>query len=234
MDLLHTPLFGLLLTLASYRAAVWVYHKSGRAPVCHPFLLSMLPVVIVLKSVDIHFAEYQEQVSLINFLLGPATVALAWPMYRQLRVLGQIWLPLLLVVGVGGLLAPALTVGIAWSMGAPLDVLGSLVPKSVTTPIAIEVAKLTGGITALTAGVVAYTGILGAVCAPGILRWLKVHDERVKGFTIGLTSHAIGTARAFELSETAGAFSSLALSLTGTFTAVLLPILWAWLSASFF
>lgn len=232
MELLHTPLFGLLLTLASYRAAVWVYQQSGRAPLCHPFLLSMLPVVLVLKLVGIDFPEYEQQVSLINFLLGPATVALAWPMYRQLHALRSAWRPLLILVCAGGLLAPTLTVGIAWLMGAPLDVLGSLVPKSVTTPIAIEVARMTDGIPALTAGVVAYTGILGAVCAPTLLRWLKVTDERVRGFTIGITAHAIGTARAFELSETAGAFSSLALSLTGTFTAVLLPILWAWLAAS--
>lgn len=233
MPLVHTTLFGLLLTLASYRFAVWLYHKSGRSLALHPFIVSMIPVVIALKLLDIDYAEYLHQTDIIQFLLGPATVALAWPMHRQLRVLGKIWLPLLITVCVGGLLAAGICVGIAWVMGAPEQVLSSLVPKSITTPIALEVVKMTGGNAALIAGVVAITGIIGAVCAPAILRWMKITDDRVRGFVIGLTSHAIGTARAFELSETAGAFSSLALSLTGTFTALVLPVLWSWIEVHY-
>lgn len=231
MDLLHTPLFGLLLTLGSYRFATWLYQKSGRSPALHPFVVSMVPVVLALKLLDIQFDDYLQQTNIIQFLLGPATVALAWPMYRQLHVLGKIWRPLLITVCIGGLLAPGICVGIAWAMGTPNMVLSSLVAKSITTPIALGVGEMTGGSGALIAGVVAITGIVGAICAPTILRWLKITDDRVRGFTIGLTSHAIGTARAFEISETAGAFSSLALSLTGTFTAIFIPILWSLIQA---
>ena len=233
MELVHTPLFGLLLTLASYRFAVWLYHKSHHTLVLHPFIVSMFPVVIALKLLDIDYDEYMHQTDIIQFLLGPATVALAWPMHRQLRVLGKIWLPLLITVCVGGLLAAGICVGLAWLMGAPQQMLNSLVPKSITTPIALEVVKMTGGLPALTAGVVAITGIVGALCAPAIMRWMKITDDRVRGFVIGLTSHAIGTARAFELSETAGAFSSAALSLTGTFTALVLPVLWSWIEVHY-
>lgn len=226
MALLHTPLFGLLLTLACYRLAVSLYKKSGGSLVLHPFLVSMILVSAVLTLVGIDFPEYLDQTSIIQFLLGPATVALAWPMYRQLHVLGRIWFRLLMVTVIGGISAAAICVGLAWLMGAPELVLASLVPKSITTPIALEVAKVTGGSASLVAGVVAVTGIIGALFAPPILRWMNITDDRVRGLTIGLTSHAIGTARAFELSQTAGAFSSLAMSLNGAFTALLVPILW--------
>lgn len=233
MELLHTPLFGLLLTLISYKIATQLYKKSGGSLALHPFIISMIPVVITLKLADINYAEYMRQTDIIQFLLGPATVALAWPMHRQLRVLGKIWLPLLITVCIGGLLAAGICVGIAWAMGAPELMLSSLTAKSITTPIALEVVKLTGGSAALVAGAVAITGIVGAICAPAMLRWLKITDDRVRGFVIGLTSHAIGTARAFELSETAGAFSSLALSLTGTFTALVIPVLWSWIEVHY-
>ena len=233
MELIHTPLFGLLLTLSCYRACAHLYQKIGGMLLLHPFIISMIPVVLALKWLNIGYEEYLHQTWLIQFLLGPATVALAWPMYRQLHVLGKIWLPLLLTIVIGGLLAPGICVGIAWLMGAPPLVLDSLAPKSITTPIALEVVKLTGGSGALTAGVVAVTGIVGAFCAPTILGWLNITDTRVRGFTIGLTSHAVGTARAFELSETMGAFSSLALSLNGTFTALVIPILWSWIQVHY-
>ncbi len=229
-ELIHTPLFGLLLTLASFKAAGWLYHKAGRTPLLHPFAVAMIPVVLVLKALDIQFSEYLDQTTIIQFLLGPATVALGWPMYRQLHTLGGIWKRLVVLIVICVLVVPAICVGIAWAMGAPLDMLSSLAPKSITTPIALGVVELTGGIAALTAGVVALTGIVGAICAPSILKWMKITDDRVKGLTIGITSHAIGTARAFEISEKAGAFSSLALSLMGALTAVVIPLVWAWLS----
>lgn len=227
MELLHTPLFGLLLTLASYRAAQWLYHKSGDRVILHPLIVAMLPVVLTLKWFDISYGEYLQQTKLIQFLLGPATVALAWPLYRQLKVLGKIWLRLLLITVLGGLLAAAISVGLAWLMGASDLVLSSLVAKSITTPIALAVVQETGGSGALVAGAVAVTGILGAIFAPAILRLMKITDERVQGFTIGITSHAFGTARAFELNSKVGAFSSIALSLNGVFTALVVPVLWS-------
>lgn len=226
MELLHTPLFGLLLTLSCYRLSVLLYQKSGSSLIFHPFMVSMVSVSIVLKIIGINFDEYLQQTSIIQFLLGPATVALAWPMYRQLHVIGKIWQRLVVATLIGGFLAAIICVGIAWVMGAPTDVLASLVPKSITTPIAIEVVKVTGGSASLAAGVIAVTGIIGAFCAPPLLRWMKITDERVIGFTIGLTAHAIGTARAFELGNKAGAFSSLALSLNGAITALVVPVLW--------
>lgn len=230
-ELLHSPLFGLLLTIACYRLAWQLYERSHRSPLLHPFLVAMVPVVLVLWLLDISYSEYISQTTLLQFLLGPATVALAWPLYRQLTHVRKIWRPLLLFIAIGTPLAAGTAVAIAWAMGAPMDVLGSLAPKSITTPIALEVVKFTGGYGALAAGIIAITGIVGAMAAPLVFRLLNVTDDRIRGLALGMVAHAIGTARAFEYSEKAGAFSSLALGLTGLLTALLLPLIWPWLAA---
>lgn len=229
-ELLHTPLFGLLLTLASYRLGQWLYGRSGSSPLLHPLLVAAVPVVLVLLWAGIPYAEYRQQTRPLSFLLGPATVSLAWPLYRQLHIVRRSLRPVLAVTVIGAVLASGICVGLAWSLGAPLDVLGSLAPKSITTPIALEVVRFTGGHPSLTVGAVAVTGITGALLGPPIFRMLGINDDRIRGFALGLSSHAIGTARAFEYSERAGAFAGLALGLTGTFTALTLPWLWPWLS----
>lgn len=229
MSLASTPLFALLLTLASYRFAVWLYRQSGRFLLCHPFLVAMIPVSLALWLLDIPYREYLQDTALLQFLLGPATVALAWPLYRQLSAIRAIGSQVLVAVAVGGTLACLTAVGLGWWYGAPLDVLGSVAPKSVTTPIALEIAQLIEGIPALAAGGVAVTGIVGVLAAPVVFRLFRITDDRVQGMTLGIVAHAIGTARAFEYGERAGAFSSLALGLTGLFTALALPVAWPWL-----
>ncbi|MFC6329670.1 LrgB family protein [Alloalcanivorax gelatiniphagus] len=211
IELVHTPLFGLLLTLASYRLAVWIYGKSHSLPVLHPFLVASVPVIVVLPWAGVSYEEYRQQTSILSFLLGPATVALAWPLYRQLRTVRQVWRPVLITTLVGAALAEGIAIGLAWWLGAPEQVVGSLAPKSITTPIAVEVVKSTGGLVSLAAGAVAITGIVGA-----------------------LVAHAIGTARAFEFGEKAGAFAGLALGLTGLVTALALPWLWPWIAGWLF
>ncbi|HCE38875.1 Inner membrane protein YohK [Alcanivorax sp. ALC70] len=233
-ELLHTPLFGLLLTLASYRAATWLYGKAHSLPVFHPFLVASIPVVVVLPMVGLSYEEYREQIQGLSFLLGPATVALAWPLYRQLRTVRSVWKPVLITTLVGAALAAGISVLLAWWLGAPEPVVGSLAPKSITTPIAVEVVRSTDGFVALAAGAVAITGIVGALVAGSIFRLLRVHDDRIRGFALGLVAHAIGTARAFEYGEKAGAFASLALGLTGLVTALALPWLWPWIAGWLF
>lgn len=230
MSAFQTPLFALLLTLASYRLSWWLYERSGRHPLAHPFLLAMIPVIVVLLLLNISYRDYLAGTAVLQFFLGPATVALAWPLYRQLSTLQKIWQQVLLYVFIGAPLAAGLTIALAALCGAPLDVIGSLAPKSITTPIALEVSQMVGGFPALAAGAVAITGIVGVIAAPLAFRLLRVTDDRIRGLALGLVSHAIGTARAFEYSERAGAYSSLALGLTGLLTAIALPWLWPWIS----
>lgn len=227
--LANTPLFGLLLTLLSYRFALAVYQRSHQLPLFHPFLVASIPVIIVLPLVGVDYERYREQTALLSFLLGPVTVALAWPLYRQLHAVREVLSPLLFATVVGGTLAAAIAVGLAWWLGASSEILSSLAPKSITTPIAVEVVKSTGGLASLAAGAVAITGIVGALAAGPIFRLLKITDPRIKGFALGLVAHAIGTARAFEFGEKAGAFAGLALGLCGLFTALSLPLVWPWI-----
>ncbi|ASK36218.1 LrgB family protein [Alloalcanivorax mobilis] len=228
--LLHTPLFGLLLTLASYRVALLIYGKVNNLPLFHPFIVAAIPVIVVLPLAGVSYSEYRQQTEVLSFLLGPATVALAWPLYRQLHTVRSVWKPVIATTVIGAALAAGISVGLAWWLGAPEQVVGSLAPKSITTPIAVEVAKSTDGLVSLTAGAVAITGIVGALLGGLIFRLLRVHDDRIRGFALGLVAHAIGTARAFEYGEKAGAFASLALGLTGLLTALALPWLWPWVS----
>lgn len=226
IELLHTPLFSILLTLVCYRLGEWVYAKSQRFPLCHPFIIALPPLTWGLYQAAIDFDTYLEHTTAIHFWLGPATVALAWPLYRQLTTIGQHWRGIAIATVLGALVAMFTAVGIAALLKAPAEVVGSLASKSITTPIAIEIVKHSGGYIALAAGAVAFTGIFGAVVAPPMMTALGIEDPRVRGFTLGLVAHAIGTARAFEEGEQAGAFASLALSLTGITTALLLPWLW--------
>lgn len=219
-----TPLLGLTLTLAAYLLGDWIYRRAGQHPLLNPVLLAIALLVALLTLTDTPYPTYFEGAQFVHFLLGPATVALAVPLYFNFSKLKRLWLPLL-----GGLLAGSLTaavsaIGIAWALGASPETLLSLAPKSVTAPVAMGIAEKLGGLASLTAILVVSTGILGAVLGPWALNALRVRDQAVRGFAIGVASHGIGTARAFQESEEAGAFSGLAMGLNILATALLLPL----------
>jgi predicted murein hydrolase (TIGR00659 family) len=220
-----TPLLGLTITLVAYIAGDWIYRRAGMQPLLNPVLLAVLALMAVLLATGTPYPTYFEGAQFVHFLLGPATVALAVPLYFNLGKLKRLWLPLL-----GGLLAGSLTaavsaVGIAWLFGGSKQTLLSLAPKSVTAPVAMGIAEKLGGLPSLTAILVVSTGILGAVLGPVVLNLLRVRDQATRGFALGVTSHGIGTARAFQESEQAGAFSGLAMGLNALVTALLLPLL---------
>jgi predicted murein hydrolase (TIGR00659 family) len=228
-----SPLLGLTLTLVAYLVALNLYARAEHNPIANPVLIAVAIVVVALKLTDTPYRVYFEGAQFVHFLLGPATVALALPLYRQWDKLRRTALPLL-----GGLVAGSLTaivsaVWIAKLLGATPQTLASIAPKSVTTPIAMAVAEKVGGIPSLTAVLVISTGVFGAVTARWILNFVGVYEAEVRGFAIGVASHGIGTARAFQVSEEMGAFAGLGMGLNGIFTAFvvpfLFPILAAWL-----
>jgi len=229
-----TPLLGLTITLIAYVVAHAIYTRCRFSPLANPVAIAIALLVLVLSITHTPYATYFEGAQFVHFLLGPATVALAVPLYRQLPKLRRAALPLL-----GGLLAGSLTamlsaVAIAYLLGANRQSLASLAPKSVTTPIAMGIAEKIGGLPSLTAVLVISTGILGAVTARGILNVLRVDTYEVRGFALGVTSHGIGTARAFQVSDEMGAFAGLGMGLNGIFTAFvapfLVPLLLQWLA----
>jgi len=220
-----TPLLGLTVTLVAYQAAFWMYTKLKLNPVANPVAVSVALLVFVLWLTNTPYQTYFEGAQFVHFLLGPATVALAVPLYANLETLKRSLLPLGGALVAGSLVAVASAVGIGWLLGASRESLLSLAPKSVTTPIAMGIAEKLGGLPSLTAVLVVGTGVLGAVLARGILNLMRIEDHAVRGFAVGLAAHGIGTARAFQVSETMGAFAGLAMGLNGLLTAFLFPLL---------
>jgi len=220
-----SPLLGLTLTLLVYQGAYWIYRRAGFNPLLNPVALSVAALVLLLTLTGTPYQTYFDGAQFVHFLLGPATVALAIPLYAQLDKLKSMLLPLLAALLAGALTAIVSAVGIAWLLGASRSTLISLAPKSVTTPIAMGITEKMGGIPSLTAVLVVSTGIVGAVSAKYVLDFLRVRDHSVRGFAVGVAAHGIGTARAFQVSEEAGAFSGLAMGLNGLATAMLFPLL---------
>ena len=218
-----TPLLGLTLTLLAYQAAVWLNRRCGGHPLANPVLLAVIALVALLWATGTPYATYFDGAQFVHFLLGPATVALAIPLYAQLGRLKRMAGPLLVALLAGSLTAAVSAVLIGHLTGASAATLFSLAPKSVTTPIAMGVAERIGGLPSLTAVLVILTGILGAVGAQALYAVMKCHDPAVRGFALGVASHGIGTARAFQMSEQTGAFAALAMGLNGLLTAALLP-----------
>ncbi|MCF8200274.1 MAG: LrgB family protein [Sulfuritalea sp.] len=218
-----SPLLGLTLTLLAYQAAVVINQRCREHPLTNPVLLSVAALVLLLWVTGTPYPVYFDGAQFVHFLLGPATVALAIPLYAQLPRLKRMALPLLLALLAGSLSAALSAVLIGDLLGASDATLMSLAPKSVTTPIAMGIAERIGGLPSLTAVLVILTGILGAVGAPALYTALKIKDPAVRGFALGTASHGIGTARAFQENEQSGAFAALAMGLNGLLTAVLLP-----------
>jgi predicted murein hydrolase (TIGR00659 family) len=202
-----------------------MYKRSGSNPLANPVAISVALVVSVLVFTGTPYRTYFEGAQFVHFLLGPATVALAIPLFTQLARLKSMLLPLLGALLVGSLTACASAVAIGWALGASVESIRSLAPKSVTTPIAMAVAEKIGGLPSLTAVLVVTTGIVGAVAARYLLNALRIKDHAIRGFSVGVAAHGIGTARAFQVSEEAGAFAALAMCLNGITTALLLPLL---------
>lgn len=221
--LVHHPLFGVGITLAVYQLALAAYEHT-RWVFLQPVLVSMTVLIGVLLMAGLTYQEYRESTFLLSVLLGPTTVALAVPLFLNLKRIRQLFWPTLITLLVAGAFATALGVALAWAFGAERMMLMTLAPKSVTSPIAMLVAEQIGGVAALAAVFVLITGVLGAMCGPELLRRVGVRHPAAQGMALGITAHAVGTARALQESEESGAFAALAMSLMGMLTAVVLPL----------
>lgn len=220
-----SPLLGLTLTLLAYQGAVWINRRCGGHPLANPVLIAVAALVALLAATGTPYRTYFDGAQFVHFLLGPATVALAIPLYAQFDRLKRMAVPLLVALFAGSVTAALSAVLIGKLLGASDPTLYSLAPKSVTTPIAMGIAERLGGLPSLTAVLVILTGILGAVGAQALYALMKCRDAAVQGFAMGIASHGIGTARAFQIGEQTGAFAALAMGLNGLLTAALLPLL---------
>jgi predicted murein hydrolase (TIGR00659 family) len=219
-----SPLLWLAATLLAYQLAYWLFQRSGGHPLANPVAIAVLIIVATLSLTGTRYQTYFDGAQFVHFLLGPATVALAVPLHAQRERLKRMLLPLAAALLAGSATAAASAMGLAWSLDADMATVFSLAPKSVTAPIAMGIAERIGGLPSLTAVLVVSTGIVGAVLGPPLLRALRVRDDAVAGFAIGVAAHGIGTARALQISASAGAFAGLAMGLNGLLTALLLPL----------
>lgn len=219
-----TPVLAIALTLGAFFAGNGVFARLGRPIWLPPVVLSavLLSATIALLSLD--YQRYQQGAQWLMLLLGPATVALGIPLYQQMHHIRALWRPILCTLPLAATLAAVYALVIAWALGATPEVLASLAPKSVTAPIAIGIAEQLGGSVPLMMGGLLITGVVATAFVDLLARPLAIDDDRILGFALGLNGHAIGTARAFEISHTAGAFASLGMGLTGVFTALILPL----------
>ena len=216
--------WGVALTLGAFALGTWLNRKTGQA-LFNPLLLGSIFVIIFLSLVQIPFAEYKQSVSVLNYLLLPATVSLAVPLYEQ-------WLPMkknakavLCGILAGSLTSMVSIIAISWVMKLDPVLSASLMPKSVTTAIGAEVAQELGGLSSLAGGIIVLTGIIGNLSAAAMCRICKLHDPIARGVAIGTASHAIGTARALQMGRVEGAVSSLSIAVAGILTAALCPVL---------
>lgn len=224
-----TPLFGLTATLVVYVIARAAYQRAHHAPWANPVLWSVVVLAALLTLSGTPYPTYFSGAQFIHFLLGPAVVALAWPLWQRRAELRLRVAPIAVSALAGGAAAAISAFAIGAALGLPPDVLRSLAPKSVTAPVAMGIAQQIGGIPALGAVFAVLTGLVGAVSAKYLFDALRVAAPEVRGFSIGTIAHGIGAARAMQVHPNAGAYAALALSLQVLLASLLIPLVFKWL-----
>lgn len=222
MEFLENKFFLLAITFGFFFLSKLLQKKTGSL-LLNPILIAIALLICFLKFSGVSYEKYSEAGSLVEFWLKPAVVALGVPLYLQLRMIRKQWMPILVSQLAGCIVGLVSVAFIAKIMGASPEVVMSLAPKSVTTPIAMEVSNAVGGIPSLTAAVVIVVGLFGAICGFKVLQVGHVGSPIAQGLSMGTASHAVGTSRAMEVSGKYGAYASLGLTLNGILTALLSP-----------
>ena len=227
--LASTPLFGLTATLVVYVLAAALYDRTGRAPWANPVLWSVVCLGVLLVATRTPYPTYFAGAQFVHVLLGPAVVALAWPLWQRRAELRRRGAALVCAALVGGVTAGGSAVLLGWLFAMPADVLRSLASKSVTAPVAMGIAERIGGVPALAAVFAVVTGLVGALSGKYIFNALGIEAWPARGFALGTVSHGLGAARALQVDEDAGAYAGIALGLQVLLASLLIPLLFRWL-----
>lgn len=228
-----TPLFGLTATIAVYVLAQTAYIRLGQAPWANPVLWTVIFLAGALLATGVPYPSYFAGAQFIHFLLGPAVVSLAWPLWQRREELQRRWGRLLIAALAGGIAASGSALLMAWALGLPAEVTLSLAPKSVTAPVAMGIAEKIGGVPALAAVFAVITGLVGALCGKYLFAALRIpmnaEGWAARGFALGTASHGLGAARALQVNADAGAYAGLALGLQVLLASALIPLAFRWL-----
>lgn len=217
--------FWIALTLGVYVLGQAVFRAAKFNPLLSPIIVAVAVLIVFLETAGVSYETFFQGAGFIHFLLGPATVALAVPIYEQRAKLAKLWLPLAAGLFVGCAAAMISVIVIGSALGLSTETVRSMVPKSVTTPIAMGISETIGGLPDLTAALVVLTGILGSIIGKYVFKVLRIRNETIRGVSLGLSAHGMGTGAAFQISNRAGAFAGLAMGLCGVISAFMAPYL---------
>lgn len=223
-ELLTNPLFCLPFTLGLYLGSSWIYRRS-KIIIFQPMLLTMTILILLLIYTKTDYKAYQDASWLIDFLLGPSVVALGYLLYEQLDVLKGRLFSTLASIFIGALVGIVTAGGIVFLLGGGRDLIASMSPKSVTTPIAMSLAAKSGGIPSLTAVVVVITGLFGGIISPYLFKLFKIKNPVARGLALGTSAHGMGAATAIQLGAVEGALAGMAIGIMGFFTSILIPFI---------
>ena len=217
-------MFWLTLTIGSYLIADFIYRKSNLFPLLNPVALSVLLVSLILILFNIQYERYFDGAKFIHFLLGPATVSLAIPIYRKWDLIVSNSKAILISLILGSFFAIFITYVLSLQFKLQEELIFSLLPRSVTAPIAMGISEIIGGIPSLTAIITLITGVVGASLGVFVFDLMKLKKMEARGFSLGLASHGIGTARAMSRDKNAGVFAAVGMGLSGLITSIIVPL----------
>lgn len=224
MDFLTSNMFfGIFISLVAYEIGKMIYKKT-KLPIFNPLLVAIVLVILFLRVFNIDFETYNQGGQFINMFLGPATVILSVPLYKQLSLLKKNFIPIIVGITIGCFISVLSIILLSKAFGLDKNIIISLLPKSVTTPIGIEISNSLGGVTGVTVLAIVITGITGAIIAPVVCKIFRITNPVARGIGIGTASHAVGTSKALEIGETEGAMSSLSIGIAGLITVVIAPL----------
>lgn len=215
-----SPLFGIVLCIFTFELGVWL-NKKLKTPICNPLLVAIALIIAILQVFKIPLENFMAGGDIISLFLAPATAVLALSIYSQLEILKKHFLPILLGCLAGAVVSMTSAAGLCIAFGLDKSLTTAMIPKSVTTPIAMEISRQHGGLVAVTVAAVIFTGILGAILSPLLIKIFRISHPVAQGVAIGASSHAVGTTKAVELGEIQGAMSGISIGVSGIITVLL-------------
>ena len=223
-NVFDTEIFGVMLTILFFNIGIYIQKKTNK-PIFNPLLIAILGIILFLSITKIPYESYKLGGDRINFFLGPVTIVLAVPLYKQFDLFKKYLLEILIGISCGVVVSFISIKLIGHFTNADVDIINSLIPKSITTPMGISLTKTLNGVEAITVVSIILTGILGAIISPIVFKIGKINNPVAKGIALGTSAHALGTTKALEMGEVEGAMSGLSIGISGIITVILIPII---------
>ena len=223
-NVFDTEIFGIILTILFFNIGIYIQKKTNK-PIFNPLLIAILGIILFLSITRMPYESYKLGGDRINFFLSPVTIVLAVPLYKQFDLFKKYLLEILIGISCGVVVSFISIKLIGHFTNADVDIINSLIPKSITTPMGISLTKTLNGVEAITVVSIILTGILGAIISPIVFKIGKINNPVAKGIALGTSAHALGTTKALEMGEVEGAMSGLSIGISGIITVVLIPII---------